>query len=60
MHIQNDLYDSGFWGEDELNETLKKIVSNIVLKFNDHSKIVVEDLGDLVDGWNGETTMGRS
>jgi hypothetical protein len=58
MHIENDLYDSGFWGEDELNETLKNIVQHCVIAFENHYKIVVEDLGDLVDGWNGETTRG--
>jgi hypothetical protein len=50
MNIQNDLYDSGFWGEDELIETLRAMVSHIGFRFNNHSKIVVQDLGDFVDG----------
>jgi hypothetical protein len=58
MNIQNDLYDSGFWGEDELIETLRAMVSHIGFRFNNHSKIVVQDLGDFVDGYNGETTRG--
>jgi hypothetical protein len=58
MNIENDLYDSGFWGEDELIETLKAMVSHIGFRFNNHSKIVVQDLGDFVDGYNGETTRG--
>jgi hypothetical protein len=58
MNIENDLYDSGFWGEDELFETLRAMVSHIGFRFNNHSKIVVQDLGDFVDGYNGETTRG--
>jgi hypothetical protein len=58
MHIQNDLYDSGFWGEDELIETLKAMVSHIGFRFNNHSKIVVQDLGDFLDGYNSSTTRG--
>jgi hypothetical protein len=44
------------WGEDELIETLRAMVSHIGFRFNNHSKIVVQDLGDFVDGWDGETT----
>jgi hypothetical protein len=58
MNIENDLYDSGFWGEDELIETLRAMVFHIGFRFNNHSKIVVQDLGDFVDGYNGETTRG--
>jgi hypothetical protein len=31
MNIQNDLYDSGFWGEDELIETLRAMVFTLDL-----------------------------
>jgi hypothetical protein len=58
MNIENDLYDSGFWGEDELFETLRAMVSHIGFRFNNHSKIVVQDLGDFLDGYNSSTTRG--
>jgi hypothetical protein len=58
MHIKNDLYDSGKWGKEELEDTLKEIVSQVNMDFEGHSKIVVQELGDFVDGYNAETTRG--
>jgi hypothetical protein len=34
------------------------IENDLYDRFNNHSKIVVQDLGDFVDGYNGETTRG--
>tara|TARA_R110002074_G_C12446467_1_gene658164 strand:+ start:168 stop:1358 length:1191 start_codon:yes stop_codon:yes gene_type:complete len=58
MHIKNDLYDSGKWGKEELEDTLKEIVSQVNMDFDGHSKIVVQELGDFCDGYNAETTRG--
>lgn len=44
----------GKWGEDELFDALKQTISHI--KFNRmSSEIVVDDLGDLMDGWDAKT-----
>ena len=56
MKVEKDLYNCGLWGESELFESLKSILSVVEMKFNNHSKIIVQDLGDFMDGWDGETT----
>lgn len=58
MRIDNDLYGGGFWGESELFEALTSMCAHVDLIFDNHSKIVVQDLGDFVDGWSGQTTRG--
>ena len=58
MHINNDIYDSGKWNEKELFKALDRMTKEVVNRFDGHSTIIVEDFGDLVDGWDGQTTRG--
>lgn len=58
MKIDNDIYGGGFWNENILFDTLSQMISHIDLFFDNHKKIIVQDLGDFVDGWNAETTRG--
>ena len=45
----------GKWNEEILNIRLKEMVSRIVEK-EKGSILIIDDLGDFVDGWAGETT----
>ena len=58
MDIKNDIYDCGKWDEIELNNTLMLIVDHVKKSYNDHSKIIIQDLGDFMDGWDKKTTRG--
>lgn len=59
MDVNKDgyaLYD-GEWNEKVLFERLSKVVSHTL--FNKKSNVlIIQDLGDYVDGWDGETTRG--
>ena len=44
----------GKWDEEELNKKLNKIVKK-VLKHQTSNELYIDDLGDLMDGWDGET-----
>jgi hypothetical protein len=56
LDIKENLYGLRLWNEDALFDALKSIVSHVKYKFNGHSKIVVADYGDFMDGWDGQTT----
>ena len=56
MHIENDLYGNGVWNEKLLFETLEIMVSEIKYKFDGHCKIVIDDYGDFMDGFDAMTT----
>lgn len=44
----------GIWNEDQLNETLDQIVNHVIInKKSNH--LIIDDLGDFMDGWDGET-----
>lgn len=56
LNITENLYGLRNWNEDELFKSLKRIVQVVKSKFNSHSKIVVADYGDFMDGLDGQTT----
>lgn len=58
MNIENDLYNSGKWNLDQLNKTLEIMTEKVFDLYDGHKQIIVEDLGDLVDHWNKQTTRG--
>jgi hypothetical protein len=58
MNIENDLYHSGKWNKAELDKTLVMMTGKVYDLFDGHNQIIVEDLGDLVDHWNKQTTRG--
>jgi len=45
------------WSQDDLHDTLNEMV-RWVLKYRKSSTLVIDDLGDFMDGWNGYTTRG--
>ena len=44
----------GVWNEVELNNSLAEMVTFIIAEQNSNT-LIVDDLGDYLDGWNGET-----
>jgi len=52
----NSLY-GGEWNRDELMNRADELVARI-LDNQTSETLIIDDLGDLVDGWNGETTRG--
>jgi hypothetical protein len=63
IHVGMDVNPDGYalyggvWDEDALNDRLKKVIDYVVA--HQKSKVlVIHDLGDLMDGWDGFTTRG--
>ena len=46
------------WGENELMECIPHFMDKVDRHLNKHDAIHVRDLGDLLDGYNGQTTRG--
>lgn len=46
------------WNESELLKSVDIMVEKVSRHFNNHDAIHVKDLGDLLDGYNAETTRG--
>lgn len=59
MDVNPDGYAlyGGIWNEEELNDRLKKVINHVVAHQKSKS-LVIHDLGDLMDGWDGFTTRG--
>ena len=59
MNVNPDGYSlyGGKWDEKELMDRCD-IMINTLLKNRVGGELYLEDLGDLLDGWNGETTRG--
>jgi hypothetical protein len=63
IHIGMDVNKDGFalydgeWNEKVLFERLKEVVS-YTIQHKKSNLLVIQDLGDYLDGWNGETTRG--
>ena len=64
IHVGMDINDDGFamyggkWNAKELNKRKADFVSMIIDKSKGCDSILINDLGDLMDGWNGETLRG--
>jgi hypothetical protein len=59
MDVNPDGYAlyGGIWNEDALNNRLKYVI-NYVVSHQKSRVLVIHDLGDLMDGWDGLTTRG--
>jgi len=44
----------GKWDEKELNDRLETIIETVIVKKNSDT-LIIDDLGDFADGWDGET-----
>jgi hypothetical protein len=58
LNITENLYGLRQWNEFQLMDALQKIVHHVGDQFNGHSKIIVADYGDFMDGWDAKTTRG--
>ena len=59
MNVNPDGYSlyGGNWDETELNKRLKDVVNYVVANAKS-SKLIIHELGDFMDGWDGFTTRG--
>jgi hypothetical protein len=59
MNVNPDGYSlyGGEWNETELNKRLKDVVNYVVANAKS-SKLIIHELGDFMDGWDGFTTRG--
>jgi hypothetical protein len=59
MNVNPDGYSlyGGIWDETELNKRLKDVVNYVVANAKS-SKLIIHELGDFMDGWDGFTTRG--
>lgn len=59
MNVNPDGYSlyGGVWDETELNKRLKEVVSHVVNNAKSQ-KLIIHELGDFMDGWDGFTTRG--
>lgn len=59
MNVNPDGYSlyGGEWNESELNKRLKEVVNYVVANAKS-SKLIIHELGDFMDGWDGFTTRG--
>ena len=59
MNVNPDGYSlyGGVWNEFELEKRLKEVVSHVVNN-SKSSKLIIHELGDFMDGWDGFTTRG--
>jgi hypothetical protein len=59
MNVNPDGYSlyGGEWNENELNKRLKEVVNYVVANAKS-SKLIIHELGDFMDGWDGFTTRG--
>jgi len=59
MNVNPDGYSlyGGIWDKTELNKRLKDIVNYVVANAKS-SKLIIHELGDFMDGWDGFTTRG--
>lgn len=64
IHIGMETDETGYgiyeqvWNEEELFKTLDVIINEVARVARDFKEIHVIDLGDFMDGWNGQTTRG--
>jgi len=67
MHVGLDPNPNGraifnyVYGEKQFNDNLDKVFNSIIKERNTHGKfeiLIIDDLGDSLDGWNGMTTRG--
>ena len=45
----------GVWNEDELKDRLSKMISHVIVNSSSDT-LIIDELGDFMDGWDGETT----
>ena len=59
MNVNPDGYSlyGGEWNEKELEKRLRDVVNTVVAQ-QKSSYLIIHDLGDLMDGWDGYTTRG--
>jgi hypothetical protein len=59
MNVNPDGYSiyGGIWNEDELNKRLKVMVKH-TLNNKKSNTLIIHELGDFLDGWDGYTTRG--
>jgi len=60
MCVKNSLFGYSY-GAKEFNKSLDKVFNSIINSYNANSRfdcIIIQDFGDSLDGYNGETTRG--
>lgn len=63
VHVSMEVNPDGFslyggkWDESELTKRLEEVV-NYVAEHKKFNNLIIHDLGDLMDGWDGFTTRG--
>lgn len=59
MNVNKDGFSlyGGEWDEEALEETLTEMINHI-LSTKKSNTLVIDDLGDFADGWNGQTARG--
>jgi hypothetical protein len=57
MNVNPDGFGSGVWNKEEAFKRVREMI-DLVLSNRKGQTLYIDDLGDFLDGWNGETARG--